>query len=188
MSDGPYRSLPMSTAWRRLAEFCENQNFEPADIRDVAIKALESDWRDGVPEQVLDDIRSLFLDPQGDLFAQQRIDRLEALRRSTAGHGIARLFLDCAAASFGNGGSGVEALAEVGTNTLLTRASRGMRQVEEHYFRSATTALATSVRSRLEEACRTAPVESLARDLLKVGPRVQRESSKHFDLDDGVSL
>lgn len=188
MSDGPYRSLPMPPGWRRFAEFAENRNFDPVDVCNAAVGALEEDWRLHVPPSVVEGIRKAFLDPQADLFADQRGRSLEELVPQTAGHGLGRLLLDHAVAKVRTGAVGEDALAEVGESALLTRGSRGIRQVEEHYCREGAGAQAKDVRGRLEDGCRAAPLNSLARELLQIGPRLPRASLKHDDLDDGVAL
>ena len=189
MSDGPYRSLPMSRKWKRLAQFAENQNFEPSDICNAAIAALANDWGGDVPFAVIDGIRGVLLEPQGGLFPERRIDQLEAMRRMTAGHGFARLLIDCTGAVVTAGGAGESALIEATSRALLARASRGFRQVEEHYYRKATDGLARSVRTRLEVGIPNDRIDALARELLNItSVPAQRRSMKRQDLDDGVPL
>ncbi len=189
MSDGPHRSLPMSRRWKRLAEFAENENFDPADISKAALRALAEDWHDGVPAPMMDGVRGVFLPQQAGLFPEQRIEPLEALEQMTAGHGLARLFVDCATASLNAGVTGEAALVDSLTNALVARAARGARQIEEHYCREATTALAKNVRARLEEGIRGVEFRGLARELLKLTPgTAERRSLKHQGLDDGVPL
>lgn len=178
----------MPPGWRRFAEYAENKNFEPMDVCDAAISALEEDWRLHVPPQVVDGIRKAYLDRQGDLFADQRAQHLEDLVPETAGHGLGRLLLDHAIAGVRSGASGEDALAEVGESALKTRSARGIRQVEEHYCREGAGAQAKDVRNRLEDGCLAAPMNSLARELLGIGPSLPRVSLKHDDLDDGVAL
>lgn len=189
MSDGPYRSLPMSRGWKLLAEFADNRNFDPSDVCKAVVPALTEDWHFGVPDSVVQVIRQAFLDQQGELFAQERDRQIELLRGSTPVHGLARLLVDCADAELRAGGAGVEALAGVGRSALEVRAARGVRQVEEHYHREGAPVLKTKdVRARLEEGIRGAPLESLGREFLGIGPAVPRSSLKHDDVDDGVPL
>ncbi len=54
--------------------------------------ALEQDWRAEVPESLWRKVREIPCDSQSPLFGDQRSERLEALRRETAGHNL----LDCA--------------------------------------------------------------------------------------------
>lgn len=178
----------MSRGWKCLARYAENENFEPADICNAAVQALESDWRDGIPTDIVEGVRRAFLTQQGDLFAKEASDRLEALQRESAGYPMARLLLDCAAANLGREGSAEDSLALAGANALKTRASRGVRSVEEHYLREGPAAQAREMRARLEQACRDAPIAALARELLNIGPGLPKASRKHDDLDDGVPL
>lgn len=178
----------MPPGWRRFAEFAENRNFDPADVCNAAVGALEEDWRLHVPPSIVEGLRKAFLDRQADLFADQRARSLEELAPETAGHGLGRLLLDHAITRVRNGAFGEKALAEVGESALLTRGSRGIRQVEEHYCREGAGAQAKDVRGRLEDGCRAAPLSSLARELLGIGPSIPRAPLKHSDLDDGVAL
>lgn len=178
----------MSRGWKCLAQFAENKNFQPEDICNAAVQALESDWHAGIPGTVVDGVRNAFLIQQGDLFAKAANDRLKALQREAAGYPMARLLIDCAAANLGREGSAEDSLAKAGASALMTRASRGVRSVEEHYLRDGTLAQARDVRARLEEGFRDAPFDGLARQFLNIGPSLPRASRKHDDLDDGVPL
>lgn len=189
MSDGPHRSLPMSRSWKRLAEFADNGNFGPPDICGAAAEALRECWRDDVPASVVEGVRGVFLQHQAGLFAEQRVEQLELLRPMAAGHGLARLFVDCASEVLNSGSTGETALVEAATNALFARAARAARQVEEHYCREATTPRAQNVRARLEEGIRDTDVHAVAREILAITPQTtQRRPPKHEGLDDGVSL
>ena len=76
MSDGPYRSLPMSRAWKRLAKFSENENFAGDDMCAAAVRALEETLRSDVPAQVLERLCGVFLEQLGGLFSDVRIEAI----------------------------------------------------------------------------------------------------------------
>jgi len=190
MSDGPYKSLPMSRAWKRVAEFAQNENFETADICDAAIQALTRDWHANVPAPFVAAIRSAFLTRQTSLFAEQNAEHVQAFSDVTGVRGFGKLFADCATAVLASGESGESGLIQAASDALLARAARGVRQVEEHYYRKAPTALARTVRARLEAAITGTDLHTCAYRLLKVGREqpIERGSRKHEGLDDGVPM
>ena len=189
MSDGPYKSLPMSRAWKRIAEFAQNVNFEPADIAEGARLALMRDWRSNVPVFLIAGVREVFCGSQSTLFPEQRVEQLRAMDAQTRNQAFARLFLDCAVHRMECGDTGEAGLVLAAADALLGRGARGVRQVEEHYFRKSTAALAKSVRSRLEQAVTSAGLDRCARILLKLTPGPSRPSSmKHRGLEEGVPL
>lgn len=189
MSDGPYRSLPMSRSWKRLAEFSENENFERADICAAMLDALEATWRAKVPAVIRDSVRDVFLEKQGALFADGRIDRVEALAPEAAGHGLSRLFVEHSLGVLHEGRSGEPGLVEAARKTLNGYAARAARQIEEHYCRKAPGVLTSLVRGRIAEAMRTANVDGLARQLCGVERAATKgRSLKHQGIDEGVPL
>lgn len=189
MSDGPYRSLPMSRSWKRLAEFSENENFGRADVCAAMLHALEVNWRAKVPTLIREAVRDVFLEKQGGLFADGRIKKVETLAPETAGFGFGRLFVEHVLDVLHEGRSGEAGLLEATTKALKGYAARAARQIEEHYCRKAPAALTKLVRGRIEEAARAADVDALARQLCGLEPAAaKRRSLKHRGIDEGVPL
>lgn len=189
MSDGPYKSLPMSRAWKRLAEFAQNDNFEPAHIAEAAISALMRDWRANVPVAMLTAVREVFCGSQNTLFNEQRIEQLRTIGEQTGNQAFGRLFLDCAVMQMEAKQTGEAGLVQAAADALLARAARGVRQVEEHYFRKSSASLAKSVRGRLEQGVIGADLAGCARTLLKISPApARRPSLKHQGIDEGVPI
>jgi hypothetical protein len=189
MSDGPYKSLPMSRAWKRLAEFVQNPSFEPGDIKEAARHALMRDWRANVPVGLIAAIREVFCGSQATLFAEQRVEQLRAMETQTRNQALARLFLDCAVLRMESGDTGEAGFVQAAADALMGRGARGVRHVEEHYFRKSTADLAKSIRRRLEQGVISADLDGCARILLKLTPGPSRRSSmKHRGLDEGVPL
>jgi hypothetical protein len=189
MSDGPYRSLPMSRGWKRLAEIGENLNFDHADACAAAKHALESTWLNEVPISVVMGIRTVFLETQPGLFLDEQIGRLHALAQSSAGYGLGRLLVDHAARALGEGLRGEAGLVEATKRTLDAYAARATRQIEEHYCRRASARLTHQVRERIAQAVGTADLDALARNCAGVERgRIRSGSFKHKEIDDGVLL
>jgi hypothetical protein len=188
MSDGPHRSLPMRSGWKRVAECGDNRAFAPEEISNAIIPALEQDCRDEIPPAFLDALCTAFREQEASLFKDQMGQQLEALRR-TAGHGIGRTLLEHAIQVSESGKTGLDVPLKAMTDALTDRAARGARQVEEHYCRAADAPRAHDVRARIEEAIGTAAIDGLARRILKLDPGPSgRPRLKKQGLDDGVWL
>ena len=189
MSDGPYKSLPMSRAWKRLAEFAQNDNFESGHIAEAALSALMRDWRANVPAGLIAAVREVFCAAQNTLFNEQRAEQLRTMGEQTGNRAFARMFLDCAVLRTESGETGEAAFAKAAADALLAQGARGVRQVEEHYFRKSHASLAKSVRGRLEHGVSSADLASCARVLLKVSPAPTHQPSlKRQGIDEGVPL
>ena len=128
MSDGPHRSLKMPRGRKKLAERADNKAYAPEEVRDALPAALEQDWRAEVPDSLCRQVRKMLGDSQGSLFGDQRAERLEALRRKTAGYNLGNAFLDYAIQAAARGRSGDEASREAAGKALSDRAARGARR------------------------------------------------------------
>lgn len=129
MSDGPYRSLPMSRDWKRLAEFSENENFDRADTCAAATNALAGTWRNEVPVVVVKGIRGVFLEQQPGLFIDAQISKMQALMEESAGYGFGRLLTDHAVAVLNEGRCGEAGLVEATRRALDAYSARAARQI-----------------------------------------------------------
>lgn len=190
MSDGPYRSLPMSRGWKRLAEFAENVNFDRADTSAAASHALKTTWTNEVPAIVVKGLRDVFLEKEPGLFADSRLARVEAVVADTAGYGLGRLLTAHASSVLAEGLTGEVGLTEATKRALESYAARSVRQIEEHYCRKASARLTAQVRTRISDAIGTADITTLARQCAGLEPRARRGSTirKRVDIDEGVPL
>lgn len=185
MSDGPHRSLPMRQGWRRLAECGDNHAFAPDEVSEAIIPALEQDCRAEMAESFLDGLWRIFCGRESALFEVSISQELQVLRQVT-GPGIGRVILDHAILAADRGKLGKDGLLEAVRNGLTDRAARGARQVEEHYYRESSTPRAQRVRARIEKAIAGAPVEGLARRILKIEDGPAARLTIRQGLDDGV--
>lgn len=189
MSDGPYRSLPMSRDWKRLAKFSENENFDRADTCAAATRALESTWRNEVPVVVVKGIRDVFLEQQPGLFTDAQIARMRALMAESAGYGFGRLLTEHAIGVLNEGMCGEAGLTEATRRALDACSARVARQIEEHYCRKASARLTRQVRERIAQAISAADFDTLARHCAGLDRGTIRSGSfKHTEIDDGVPL
>ena len=112
MSDGPHKSLNMRRGWKQFAERADKKAYAAEEVCDAMPKALEQDWRAEVPDNLPRQIRAIMGDTQSSLFGDERIEKLEALRSSIAGHPFGSVFLDCAIQTAAQGKTGDEAASE----------------------------------------------------------------------------
>ena len=189
MSDGPHKSLPMRLGWKKLAECADNEAFSAEEVRARLPVALEEDWRKEIPDTLVGKCREIVSDNQTDFFDNQTTDRLKLLRREAAGYPIRGLFLDYMIWAVEQEYSGDVALIKAACETLSDLATRGARQVEEHYCRKSTSNRAVDVRKRIENGIERADIMIITRrfvgvDKSELSPRPVKQTS----LDDGVQL
>ncbi len=188
MSDGPHRSLKMSRSWKRFAERAANTAFAPEEVRDALLEALEQDWRAEAPDRFCRRVHNTLGNNQGPLFGDQLADRIEALRRETAGYPLGNALLDYAGETAARGNHGDEALKEAASKALMDRAARGARQVEEHYCRELTLHRADHIRERIETAVMQSDINGIAGRLVGTDKSERALPTKQAGLDDGVQL
>jgi hypothetical protein len=178
----------MRRGWKRVAEYADNPAFASEAISNAIIPALEEDCRSEIVPDFLDAISRVFRDQESSLFKDQLGPELDTLRDS-AGCGIGRVVLEHAIHLVEGGRTGVDGLVEATANALADRAARGGRQVEEHYCRQSSSPRAQKVRARIEKSIADAPINSLARQILKLDSRPSSPPKlRQEGLDDGVRL
>ena len=189
MSDGPHRSLNMRRGWKRLSERADDRAFEPEEVREALPTALEQDWHAEIPQNLCRQIRTIMYDPQSSFFPDQKVERLEALRDGRVVHPFGSVFLDCSIHEVTRGLTGEEAVRAAGAGALLDRATRGARQVEEHYRRKSTSNRALDVRGRIEDGISRSNFSALVARLIGTeNAEDSLTSGKRTGLDDGVRI
>jgi hypothetical protein len=177
----------MRRSWKRLAEYADNQAFEADQIRDAVIPALERDCKGEIGADFLRKFDQVCGDRNGSLF-ESDIQPLESLR-AEAGAGLGRVVLEYAIQAAARGGAEVDIAVKAVTEALMDRATRGARQVEEHYYRKSTINRAHRVRERIEQGISGADMGALAQRVLnRERTRSAAAPSKRDGLDDGVKL
>ena len=189
MSDGPHRSLDMRRGWKQLSERADNKAFAPEEVQKALPQALEQDWHAEIPQSLCRQMRTILKDPQGSFFPDQKVEQLDALRDSTVVHPFSSVFLDCAIHEVTKGLTGEEALKAAAVGALLDRATRGVRQVEEHYRRKSASNRALDVRGRIEDGISRSDFSTLAARLIGTENAVGASTiGKLTGLDDGVRI
>lgn len=189
MSDGPYRSLPMSPRWKRVAKYAYVQAFSTREIADALHAAVERDCRAELSAGFLGKVSSLIIGPDDPgLFRDPPIPDLRAMH-AQASSPMEASFLRNAVDALNDGCTRADALQQAAEGTISDRLLAGFRQVEEHMFRKASDQRARVVRSRLEGAHGVIDISAVARQVLRAadGPRAPAVAT-YSGLDDGVPL
>ena len=187
MSDGPHRTLPMRSHWKRLAERADKAAYSEIEVSEALPAALLQEFREAPLEQVK---KALGVDDQGALFSVQSPQELDALRAECPGSAAGNTLIDCAKEAFANGLSNEEACEQALASALDECAKSAIRGIEEHYYREASDHCAQFVRSRLDKGRSLCDVNALARKMLNAPPKgsLGRTLSKHDGLDEGPEL
>lgn len=62
--DGPHNNLNVSRKWKEVAKRVDFTAFTENDIRDALEVALEEDFHNEVPEDLTQEVKSIFCQPQ----------------------------------------------------------------------------------------------------------------------------
>jgi hypothetical protein len=189
MSDGPYRSLPMRHACKRLAKRAQQIAFDPSQVAEAVCPALEAHWAAEVPKDLASHLREMCENRQPSLLDNNHHSALTVARRLTAGQGtLGAVLVDCIEQALSEGKTGENALGEAAHNALLERAVRDARTIEEHYYREVGVKKAAQVHARILDAILHAPIKALADHIFSHGASANRTPPKHDGLDEGVTL
>ena len=189
MSDGPYRSLPMSPKWKQAAKRAYLSSFSTREISEALQQAAERDCRAELSASLVSKVTALIIGPdEPGLFRDLPTADLNALHRdcsSSMEHGLVNNAID----ALRDGHRGQAALQRAAEATVSDRLLAGSRQIEEHMCRQAPDHQARSTRSRLEEANGGVDVSGVARMLLRASDAPARTSTVVYSgIDDGVPL
>jgi hypothetical protein len=191
MSDGPHKSLKMKPGWKKVAERADLAAFEPDQVSDKLMSALQEDWAEEGCDELVRGIKEIIGDMrQASLLDDSKAGELESARRElSAGHGLKQLVLDSVIEALDSSGDASDALQQGIQNALTERAGRGVLQVEEHYLRKSNEKRAINVRSRLNQAIEQAPLGDFSRRAAGLQTQISMaKTQKQQTLDDGVSL
>lgn len=191
MSDGPHKSLNMRPGWKKLAERADLAAFEPEQVAEKLMSALQDDYNEDGCNELVRGIKERIGDTrQASLLDENKAGELESARRElSAGHGLKRLILDSVIQAFATTSDGTVALQQGIQNAMAELAARGARQVEEHYHRKSNEEHAVNIRTRINQAIERAPIGDFSRRAAGLRSQVPiAKTQKQQNLDDGVSL
>lgn len=189
MSDGPYRSLPMSPRWKRAAKRAYLSSFSAHEISEALQQAVERDCRAELSTGLVRRLSALIIGPdEPGLFRDLPMADLNALHRECTSP-METGFVQNAIDALHDGHTGAAALQKAAENTVSDRLIAGYRQIEEHMHREASDHRVRSTRSRLEDAHGGIDVAGVARMLLRASDAPARTVTVVYSgLDDGVPL
>jgi hypothetical protein len=189
MSDGPHKSLPMRDGWKKVAQRGAASAFDAEQTAEAIPDAVQQDWQEERCDDLIKDLRrALEESRQGNLFGQQRDDKLEALKDvSGSGSPLKRRILECVTQEFEGGKDGPEAIKDGTQRAIGEGITRATFQIEEHY-RLSNDESADRVRHSLQAAADHVPLQDLTERLLKLTKRSDTPPPSRNDLDDGVPL
>lgn len=187
MSDGPYKSLPMRPAWKKVAELAENENFDVDQVAERLHLAVAEDFRKEVPHEIINLLDSVFKEGEGDLFPEQRQHDLSNARRLVDGSPLGSFFLDCAVQELAEGKVGQQGLKNAAEAAIHDRMQSGARQIEEHYLRHHDSSRHI-IGKRIQEAISRVATDDVVRQTLRIGSETKLGAVRHQGIDDGVPL
>jgi hypothetical protein len=186
MSDGPHRSLPMRRHWKNLAERAAKAAYSADEVCEALPMALERDLR----EAPLAAIRDILSGDQGSFFANDEIERLEAVRQASTRSAACNVVIDCAIQAVSGGLTGDAAFRATLEDACEAQVRSQFRSVEEHYYREASAGSAGYVRDRLDAARQQCDFKTIASSFMS-GSKPRRGAAhlpRHTGLDEGPSL
>lgn len=186
MSDGPHRSLPMRRHWKNLAERAAKAAYSADEVCEALPVALQRDLR----EAPLTAIRDILSGDQGSLFANNEIERLDAVRQASTRSAACNVVIDCAIQAVSGGLTGEAAYRATLENACEAQVRSQFRSVEEHYHREASARSARYVRDRLDAARQQCDFKTIASRFMSgaQSPRGAAHLPRHTGLDEGPNL
>lgn len=192
MSDGPYKSLPMSKSWKDVAERAHKASFSNEEREESMCVALRKDVLRDAGKEYLNAIGNILVDQeQGSLLADQAGVEIENINDRFSQSPLRDAISANIQAALYSGKTGEDALAD-GVSQTIQEYGRGRnRQVEEHYKRDARTSTelqkTESVRESLSRTLASKAVADLGRDIVAYvrGGAIQTQLLKASGLDDG---
>lgn len=195
MSDGPYKSLPMSNSWKNVAERAHKASFSDEEREQSYCVALRKDVLRNVGKDYMNAIGNILVDQQqGNLFADQTAVEIDNITNQYSQAPLRDAMSANIQVALHSGKSGEDALIE-GVNLTLQDYGRGCnRQVEEHYKRDARTQSerqkTTSVRDVMSQILSSAAVRNLGKEIIGFvrGEAFQTRLVKSSGLEDGPRI
>lgn len=187
MSDGPYRTLDMSKAWKSLAKIAENATHTVVEVAEAFRPALVEEWKAIRPDFAEAVKAALGDDDRGRLFSEIAVSETERLR-AQASNPMEALLADHAHDQARDAQLGAGAYEKSIEHFLEDRAIRGARQMEEHYHRERSPDTGR-LRNHLAAAITSGELAQLASGLASgAGHRALTAKADRSGLDEGVSL
>lgn len=192
MSDGPYKSLPMSKPWRDVAERAHKASYSDEERQQSMCVALRTDILRDAGKDYLNAIGNILVEQeQGSLLGDQASVEIDNIKERFSQSPLRDTINANIQAALYEGKSGEDALVD-GVNQAIQEYGRSRnRQVEEHYKRDARNQSerqkTISVRDSLSATLVSGTVANLGNDIVGFirGDALQTKLVKASGLDDG---
>lgn len=177
----------MKPIWRNVAERAYNSAFGLDEISTAMMPALARDCQDEIPPSFINGLRDLCEKQESHLFKDNVPEQVEALGRD-AGNGLGRRVFENVVHLSKQEELNVFTAVKALERAIAERAAKSNRQIEEHTLRNSSVSRTNNLRTRLEQATAKAPINALARQVLKLDERPARSSPKRHGLDEGPKI
>ena len=188
MQDGPHRSLSLNRYWKKAMMRADRPAFSVAEVTAAREQVLCADWKHGIAQPVLEDLRRALGVRNGSQIPLFQLGDPEEfcddLRNSVVGLillGHLQPKADCESISEAE-------LTDAVCSTLSEWLYRHLAQIKEHYCRRRPDNRTQECLDRMIQAADQLNLRLLARHLLAGEPLPARVSTKLDGLDDGVRL
>lgn len=186
MTDGPFKSLPMSRPCRRVMERVLNPAYSTAEVGDSVWAAAKSEFSPALLRQVSTAIQS---ESNETLFVDEvsLTRRLEVIRCLNPGSSPTAALVDNVLACMAEGVA-FDGLFLAGLSSAVQhRIDCWTRQMEGHLIKKQMASGVGQFRNRMGD-CRISDAERLAKEILSPAKGRSRAPAKKKDLDQGVSI
>lgn len=181
----------MRPTWRQLAMRAEKRAWSADEVGDAFCAAVRDDFKREVSGDFMMALNGVIgASRQYSMFAEQGAEQLAELRAITADGSFAESIVDYLDIALRGGRVGEAALQESLQKACKERGAEGLRQVEEHYKREASSKTIEHVRDRLEAGLQSSQFACVAEGLLtrELGDVSRRARHKEQGLDAGPVL
>lgn len=186
MSDGPYCSLPMRPAWKKVAEKAENEAFDRKEVSEAIECATEKDWHRDVPKALVSSARQLLCGEEE--FSGVTLRSIDELRQSFPGCVMGNTFLEYLEIAVEEGMRGTHALKQAVVGTLNHHSGSCKLQIEEHYLQESNAGFSRRVRQRIEDAEKVTGFAQIADRVIEPGSRRMPSRRMRDGIEEGVKI
>ena len=188
MYDGPAKSLPLQSEWKKVAKRLEGDAWEIQDVFVVVLSALSKNFRRKGLRKLFANIKNIVCNGPS-VSSHDRTDRLELLRIEIGGSSLENLLLDYTVHALEIGRTGYDAIETAIGKTSHDLALNHLSQIQQHYLArfdrqkmSFMNKRIAELRNEIEYATFNRFIDTLETGLGAIKP------AKYTDLDQGVPI
>lgn len=132
MSDGPFKTLKMTSKWKKVARVAEKGASESYDVQREVVKALKDDC---VNESLYETVRSFLNNTAGESREQELLDRVNELKDNRNADSLTLDFASNLTRADFHSSTTEECVINALKDTFKFRLAQRERQMNEHYSR-----------------------------------------------------